>query len=88
MPISFFHVDETRNNIFSSDKELNKLISFIYNKELNNKYEEDSDYSITLAYEVKFKKVSTANISITTNKEDTAVRVYIDEDEKLRINIQ
>ncbi|ABX04442.1 MAG TPA: DUF3644 domain-containing protein [Herpetosiphon sp.] len=84
MPISFFHVDETRNNIFSSDKELNKLISFIYNKELNNKYEEDSDYSITLAYEVKFKKVSTANISITTNKEDTAVRVYIDEDEKIK----
>ncbi|MCA0353552.1 MAG: DUF3644 domain-containing protein [Chloroflexi bacterium] len=84
MPLSFFHLEEIQSHLFPSEKELQRLISFIYQKELNNPYSDESNYNITLAYEIKFKKSSTSNITITTNKEDTAVKVYVDEDEKIK----
>lgn len=85
MPISFFHTFEIESfSINKQPKQLQNLISYILQKEIEHPSNVESDHNISLRLETKFAKSTNPEALQVEYSKDAKLKVKIDAEEKFK----
>ncbi len=85
MPISFFHSFEMESfSINKQPKQIQNLITYIIQKEIEHPSDERNNHNISLKLETKFIKSSNIEALPVKHSEDAKLKVKIDIDEKFK----
>jgi hypothetical protein len=79
MPISFFHTFEMESfSINGEQEQIKNLLKFIFKKEIDSPYNEDSQHNISLVLETKFVKSNSPNGLNVKYSNDANISVKVD----------